>query len=217
MAKTNVSTSKLTEKNSKSKKIAQAQQTLLDTSSPIIRDVNASSVFGVLQSQSLNSKPTSNQNFSNEKVVRETDKTFNNLRRFSQDNFDNLDESGTDLGIESVTRFVFDPLSSFPRISGVKIKRESNFNVLKWKVDSNSENVDHFRIYAQADGIKCEIGRSQPHVKDENSYYSFFIDDQNLFDRLGKVDYFVTAITLEYLEVSDPSWFASLTVTSILA
>ena len=74
--------------------------------------------------------------------------------------------------------------------------RSRGFNTVRWNVAGNVEIIDHFRIYASADGVECLLGCALPNGG-ENVFF-----DSEMFDRVGLVTYRVAAVLLDFSETA---------------
>lgn len=100
------------------------------------------------------------------------------------------------LGIETVVSSLAEDY--FPVISSLTVRKTLvGFNRLNWTITGDSASIDHFRIYATADGIEALIGASHPHVIDG----SYFYEDFEMFNRIGEVIYRVVPVGLNFVEL----------------
>jgi hypothetical protein len=99
------------------------------------------------------------------------------------------------LGIESSIESIAEDY--LPIISGLSIRKTLiGFNYVSWSIVGDTTSIDHFRIYAIADGIEAFIGCAHPHVIDG----SYFYEDREMFDRIGEVIYRVVPVGLNFTE-----------------
>lgn len=75
-------------------------------------------------------------------------------------------------------------------------RNSRGFNTIRWNVAGNVEIIDHFRIYASADGVECLLGCALPNGG-ENVFF-----DSEMFDRVGLVTYRVAAVLLDFSETA---------------
>jgi len=103
-----------------------------------------------------------------------------------------------DTGVESFVNVT--GVKQTVSISGVSVTRNSGgFNTVKWNVSGNVEIVDHYRVYAAADGIECLLGCAV-RTSGENVFF-----DSEMFDRVGLVTYRVAPVLLDFSEVASVS------------
>jgi hypothetical protein len=115
---------------------------------------------------------------------------------------DTLSENFTEfsLGIEASTLVKAEDY--FPTVVGLTVRKTLvGFNLLKWSISGDTEMIDHFRIYAIADGIEAFIGASHAHITDG----SYFYEDSEMYDRIGEVIYRVVPVLLNFDESSGES------------
>jgi hypothetical protein len=79
------------------------------------------------------------------------------------------------------------------------VRNRGGFNTVRWSVAGNVEIVDHYRIYASADGLECLLGCSLRTAGDN----VFF--DSEMFDRVGLVTYRVVPVLLDFSEAAAAS------------
>lgn len=100
------------------------------------------------------------------------------------------------LGIEAYINSLADDY--LPTINGLSIRKTLiGFNQISWSIVGDVAVIDHFRIYAVADGIEAFIGASHPHVIDG----SYFYEDYEMFNRMGEVIYRVVPVGLNFTEL----------------
>jgi hypothetical protein len=76
------------------------------------------------------------------------------------------------------------------------IRNRGGFNVIKWRVEGNEDVIDHYRVYASADGIECLLG-CVLRAPGENVFF-----DSEMFDRVGLVTYRVAPVLLDFSETT---------------
>lgn len=114
------------------------------------------------------------------------------------------------LGVESSISIKSE--SYFPSIVGLNVRKTLvDFNLLEWSTNGDIELIDHFRIYAIADGIEAYIGSTHPHITDGSYYY----EDYEMFDRIGEVIYRVVPVLLNYEEASGESRVSIITESNL--
>ena len=114
------------------------------------------------------------------------------------------------LGVEAST--VVKAENYFPSVTGLSVRKTLiGFNSLEWSASGDTELIDHFRIYAFADGIEAFIGAAHPHVTDGSYYY----EDYEMFDRIGEVIYRVVPVLLNYEEASGDSSVSIITESNL--
>ena len=114
------------------------------------------------------------------------------------------------LGVES--SISINAESYFPSIVGLNVRKTLvNFNLLEWSTNGDIELIDHFRVYAIADGVEAYIGAAHPHVTDGSYYY----EDYEMFDRIGEVIYRVVPVLLNYEEASGDSRVSIITESNL--
>jgi len=98
-----------------------------------------------------------------------------------------------DVGVESSVRVNFEEVQ--PNISDLSVRRTFvKSNLLTWKVVGDPRLVDHYQIYAEADGVNALIGCSHPYTNDGNYMY----EDVQMYDRVGRVTYNVVPVKLDF-------------------
>jgi hypothetical protein len=91
--------------------------------------------------------------------------------------------------------------TSYPVINDLNVEAKSfGYNRLTWTIDGEMRLIDHFRIYAETDGIYCLIATVHPHVIEENGTMKHRYDDYNLYNRIGKITYTVEPVLLNFTE-----------------
>lgn len=100
-------------------------------------------------------------------------------------------------------------VESFVNVTGVKqtvsitkvtvARNAGGFNTVSWSMSGNVEIVDHYRVYASADGIECLLGCAV-RTAGENIFF-----DSEMFDRVGLVTYRVAPVLLDFSEVASVS------------
>jgi len=103
-----------------------------------------------------------------------------------------------DTGVESSVKVTGTKQSV--AISSVEVTRNrGGFNVVKWQVTGNDDLIDHYRVYASADGIECLLGCTL-RTKGDNVFF-----DSEMFDRVGLVKYRVAPVLLDFSETTSAS------------
>lgn len=98
-----------------------------------------------------------------------------------------------DIGIEVAVDFAPDKYQ--PRIYDLSLRKsyvKSNF--LSWRVDGAINIIDHFQVYALADGVEVLIGCSHPFSK--SGLHTF--EDFELYDRVGTITYRVVPVLTNF-------------------
>ena len=147
---------------------------------------------GTVVSYSFNSYKLSQKNLFGDKIL------------LNSKNMNKIDGIGSNfmnhyIGIEASIESFVDTI--YPIVEDLKV--ESNllgYNLLSWKIRGDLNNIDHFRIYAKADGIQCFIAATHPHLSNESGVVSYFYKDKIMFDRLGEVTYTISPVLLNFNE-----------------
>jgi hypothetical protein len=98
-----------------------------------------------------------------------------------------------DVGVESSVNVTFEDLQ--PKVFDLNLRKTFvRSNLLTWKVSGESKLVDHYQVYAEADGIKALLGCAHPYTNDGEYRY----EDRQMHDRVGVVTYNVVPIRLDF-------------------
>jgi len=85
-------------------------------------------------------------------------------------------------------------------VSSVDVVRDpGGFNTIRWKIAGEEGIIDHYRIYASADGLECLLGCAL-RTQGDNVFY-----DSEMFDRVGLVTYRVAPVLLDFRESTSAS------------
>ena len=96
-------------------------------------------------------------------------------------------------GVEVYADFSADKYQ--PKIYDLNLRKTYvNSNLLSWKLDGDLGIVDHFQVYALADGVEALIGCSHPFSK----FGMYQYEDFELYNRVGTVTYRVTPILTNF-------------------
>ena len=98
-----------------------------------------------------------------------------------------------EVGVETSVNVSFEDLQ--PKVFGLKVRKTFvKSNLLTWRVSGESKLVDHYQIYAEADGVSALIGCAHPYTNDGEYRH----EDRQLYDRVGVVTYNVVPIRLDF-------------------
>jgi hypothetical protein len=98
-----------------------------------------------------------------------------------------------DVGAESSVNVNFE--DSQPSVFGLSVRKSFVMsNLLTWRVSGEQKLVDHFQVYAEADGVRALVGCAHPYTNDGEYRY----DDRQLYNRVGNVTYNVVPIRLDF-------------------
>jgi len=115
-----------------------------------------------------------------------------------------------DVGVESSVVVNFNNV--MPRVTDLQVRKSYvRSNLLTWRLTGDPKLVDHFQVYAEADGVISLIGCSHPFTG--NSTYRF--DDRQLYGRVGRVNYYVKPVTLDFTRIDDDA-YVSIVVSNTL-
>lgn len=110
------------------------------------------------------------------------------LRGSSLVNFDLID-----IGSEVAVDFAPDRFQ--PRVYDLSTRRTYvKSNLLTWRADGASNIIDHFQVYALADGVEALVGCAHPFSK--TGLHSY--EDFGLYNRVGTVTYRVVPILTNF-------------------
>lgn len=97
------------------------------------------------------------------------------------------------IGVEVYADFSADKYQ--PKIYDLNLRKTYvNSNLLSWKLDGDLGIVDHFQVYALADGVEALIGCAHPFSK----FGMYQYEDFELYNRVGTVTYRVTPILTNF-------------------
>lgn len=107
----------------------------------------------------------------------------------------------TQVGIECSVKVSFESL--MPKVTDIDVRKTYNrSNLVTWRVSGDPRLVDHFQVYAEADGIKALIGCTHAFTNDGTYRY----DDTQLYERLGSVTYSVKPVTLDLTRIDSGAY-----------
>lgn len=110
------------------------------------------------------------------------------LRGSSTPNLDMID-----IGVEVAVDFA--PGKFQPRIYDLSLRKTYvKSNLLSWRIDGATNIIDHFQVYALADGVEVLIGCSHPFSK--SGLHTF--EDFDLYNRVGTVTYRVVPVLTNF-------------------
>jgi hypothetical protein len=110
------------------------------------------------------------------------------LRGSSVSNMDLID-IGTEVTVD------FAPDKFQPRVYDLEARRSYvKSNLLSWRVDGATSIVDHFQVYAVADGVETLIGCAHPYSRSGLHLY----EDFELYNRVGTVNYRVVPVLTNF-------------------
>lgn len=117
---------------------------------------------------------------------------------------------GIDVGVESSVVVNFNDM--LPRVTDLQIRSSYiRSNLLTWRLTGDPKLVDHFQIYAESDGVMSLLGCA--HSFTGNGIYRF--DDRQLYDRVGRVNYYVKPVTLDFTRIEGDA-YVSIVVSNTL-
>jgi len=114
------------------------------------------------------------------------------------------------VGVESAVTVNFNDM--MPKVTDLQVRRSFiRSNLLTWRLTGDPKLIDHFQVYAEADGVRSLIGCA--HSFTNNSTYKF--DDRQLYNRVGSVNYYVKPVTLDFTRIEDDA-YVSIVVSNTL-
>lgn len=114
------------------------------------------------------------------------------------------------VGVESSVTVNFSDM--MPRVTDLQVRKSYvRSNLLTWRVAGDPKLIDHFQVYADADGVRSFIGCA--HAFTNNGTYKF--DDRQMYDRVGRVNYYVKPVTLDFTRVEGDA-YVSIVVSNTL-
>ena len=119
------------------------------------------------------------------------------VKTLEQNQISTLRENFKDfsLGVESICDL--NPEAYYPVVVGLSCRKTLiGFTLLEWSINGEQAAIDHFRIYAIADGVEAHIGSSHPHAVGQ----SYFFEDAQLHNRIGKITYKIVPTLLNFQE-----------------
>ena len=114
------------------------------------------------------------------------------------------------VGVESAVTISFNDM--MPRVADLQVKKSYvRSNLITWRLTGDPKLVDHFQVYAEADGVKSLIGCAHSFTSDGT--YKF--DDLQMFGRVGNVNYYINPVTLDFTRTGGDA-YVSIVVSNTL-